>query len=624
MMKNIFFKNYKNFTILNTVVSKNKTYKSLFEDGVDYSNTNLRGTNNFERIEKKFSALGDKNEEKLKEHTYIDKSAILSLTKERKNLFNKLNYPFVEHFQYKIFNIIYKNQNINYLCTDKPRYEVIYSALFLSLVNNKPGLYIIVEKDEDALNLIKVANFMNADFIYIKDKSQLELSHSKITSNFIINLQFLMNEEGDSKFITSILKETGHFVFHEINDVKKFLDWTKKNSIKRIMDNCKKVFIHSDKNKNLQIINGLNSQKMFYTVTVTSEEAEKMRNLGVIHYGMCVNERTIDLIVIENVKKYLGQEKEILIICETEDNRNELISKLLSKEGLNVDNIKKLEIKTNKEIIDYINPVGFDVVIEYPFDSPKTFLQRKRFLKKNSWDFSEMISLFYPYNLTDIAEMRSTNLLKMKVINLLSASWLLNTEDTNNSENDTEKLITSDKKNSEITKNSTPPLDFYAKLDNFLKEEEAIHSNNKDFFNSLDMNALYDKVNKNPTLLKKILLKFFTQNYSHFFNRQHEVISLTTGEPGFYTVKITPVTTKQLEERFHVVKFLIKQGICNSSDFYSKVYRVHESFETAVDIPFERYEEFKNVAESQNLKVEILRELPILFQSKAVEMLNKI
>jgi hypothetical protein len=123
-------------------------------------------------------------------------------------------------------------------------------------------------------------------------------------------------------------------------------------------------------------------------------------------------------------------------------------------------------------------------------------------------------------------------------------------------------------------------------------------------------------------MLKKICLHFFSQNKKLLFDTNRENISLLTGESGFYTVKITPISSKQLEERYFVMKFLMRNGLAEANEYDRKVFRIYQSFSFVFDIPCDRFEELKAKAEDSEMSMEFIKELPIIFHHQYSDMLK--
>ena len=115
---------------------------------------------------------------------------------------------------------------------------------------------------------------------------------------------------------------------------------------------------------------------------------------------------------------------------------------------------------------------------------------------------------------------------------------------------------------------------------------------------------------------------FFEQNFKEFFTQEREDISLLTGERGFYTVLIRPLSTNQLDERYTITRFLLRNGLVETANYEEKVLRIFNSFDFVFDIPVNKLDELLRTASDAKLHVEHLSERPIVFHHQFSDLLK--
>ena len=116
------------------------------------------------------------------------------------------------------------------------------------------------------------------------------------------------------------------------------------------------------------------------------------------------------------------------------------------------------------------------------------------------------------------------------------------------------------------------------------------------------------------------------KDYNNDFIPHKTSFSLLTGDPGYNTCLLVSKSSKQHEERYNIAKFILRQGIITFSDVDFKVHRVYEDFDLLFDIPIDKFEELKANAEKENIGIQKLTKLPIVYinpHAEIVKNLNK-
>lgn len=605
----------------------------------------------------------------------------LNLKKSDNEFVTKMNFPFNDEIQISIFNKLMKNQNID-IISDKIKYEVLIKILLVSNHIKENSIYFVIDDDEDGKQILNLLNDLELELVWIKDDTQNELFNTPITNRFLFNYKnFKVGKI--PKF-----RDNSYLIFLSENK-KNMLPWLSSDEMKNNLQKSSSFFLNknTDDSQSIQsILKKINPKNISMVKMLTEKQNENLFNFGIKHSAMCVMKSNITIVCLENCKKFLRLGMKVLIICDKEKDRQELIISLgeikefVSKKSDHNTNknisSELIQIKLNSELLNRDDIAKYDVVIEYPFISIDMFKERRKYLKRMKWGEAIMISFYYEKESYYIEELRKMNFALVRVKNLLSAAWLYDDNERLNN-----NLIKSDsnfdsnfdlKSNSQKTSNTNtniingqsniniiksseskqnikrghtpsqnqnqiqnrnstqasttcniPPLEIFNKLDNFIKIENKLPSftddtNITDFVNLED---LFHKVQKNKYLQKQIFFHFMRQNFKKFFNLEYESISLITGEPGWYTVKIISKTPKQMEERYSVIKFLIQQGVC-TMDYEDKVFRVYEKFDHVLDIPCEKYKELKKNAETVHMDVEILNELPIFHRNQFSDLIR--
>ena len=611
----------------------------------------------------------------------------LNLKKSDNIFLIKMNIPMNDETQLAIFNKILKFQNFD-LISDKMNFKVLLKTILFS--NYAKGhIYFIVDEDETAKNIINLLNDIELDLAWVQDEKQIDLFNTKITHRFLFNYKNVKIDKIPN------FKENSLLVFF-VENKKNLAAWASTEEVKNVLEKSM-IFLYNrtieESNTIQSVLKKYNFKQPFYSKVLNDKQYEVLFNYGISHYAMCVTMKNISIVCKENCKKFLRLGKKVLIICDKEQSKKELLLSLGElEEYMKTDNIGTLptsKIQENKKHQMMVNPKNstnssdrnksnhliqirlnseltnvksqkdetekYDVVIEYPILTPVAFKDRRKYLKKNEWGDTFMLSLYHEKESIIIEEMRKLDAVIIKVRNLLSSTWLYdNTETTKsqeieeantktkefdskqnvkNSKSKSSSIKSSEnkpsilkKENSNFSENSLTKistLDFHHKLEEFIKTESKLpsfydDSHNTDFVN---LEEIYKSIQNNDYLKKQIFYTFMKQNFKKFFHFEYESISLLTGEPGWYTVLIISQNNKQMEERYLVVKFLIQQGLC-TMDYEDKVFRVYEKFDHIIDIPCEKFKEFKKNAEAANFGVKILNELPIIHRNQFTDLIR--
>lgn len=67
--------------------------------------------------------------------------------------------------------------------------------------------------------------------------------------------------------------------------------------------------------------------------------------------------------------------------------------------------------------------------------------------------------------------------------------------------------------------------------------------------------------------------------------------------------------------RYSIVKFLLRENISNIANLDEKIFRVFETMDYVVDVPFNHLEDIQKRAEETNLIIQEISTLPVLYQN---------
>lgn len=486
---------------------------------------------------------------------------------------NDSEFSMHSEFQTKLIQNI--NSNIHSIYSLEGMNDKVILATYLLGVwssfmeSVKPGqdkriCFIFVDNDEDVNRVIEIGNIIpELNIFYNETNCHL----SNILSEFEIiniskNINYLFQKE---KF-----EDLVNFLFYRINNMENLSAFLKKNAV--LFNNLYSYTIFSNKNSLLKEYNLIfqTINKSFFSATYPADVKKEINNLSTIYKAMIINYDNCQLVLDRIINKFLNHNIAIIY-----DNPyfNFIQPHLKNKKVT----VIKQETETQQK---------FDLVIELPFVSEEIFYTRQNYLNNNSDNKTFMISLFKREQLSEFEKVRIYNNFKISVENLLSKSFCLSNIKDENSE-----LI-----NKEL----------FQFLD---KTEEKTEEKVKEV-----IEKFYEDVKINPLLVKRLVTLFLKQNDSKILNSEEENVSLLNGKSGFHTVLLKTDNPKQLEDRYFIVKFIMRTNLVDDimkMDDYTT--RVQDSFDYVIDIPTQKFQEIYKLAKKDNISVKILNKLPPLY-----------
>jgi hypothetical protein len=505
----------------------------------------------------------------------------------------EVNLPFSERAQVKIQKFI-EDRNDLFINYEKSNEFPVLVSLIVGLWDaleevketsnkdvNKIQSIFVVENEQQVENILKIANQVGG---------MTFLSYNKTTPKEILNIsQFLIIKSDElQQFLANNFNSiAGNFflLLMDINnkDAIKSLKLLNKPLVERL---SKSVIVNVSNNfkNSTQIEKELSFlRKRFFKFSITEEENIAFNNISTEYSGMYIEEKEKMLEVIENlIEKFKG--KTIAIFTQP----NYLKKDFSERNGIKINPEKGI----------------FEVVIELPFESIDEFNRRQESLDNSSINKqSYMISLINPKSSREIEELQKTTNIKFKIQNLISKIQNINNESVPLESSESESNLNSDKTNKE-------EQSFFKNIQNMVQKSK-VHVEKNEIIESY-----YQKLKSNPFLQKTIFSLFLNSNFDQFFtNNDVENISLLNSKKGFRTVQISPLNSKQFEERFYIVKFLLSNKICGLKELDHKVFRVYESFDYICDIPVERLNEIIKNGEEMGLDIKVVKILPIIYHN---------
>lgn len=593
------YNNFKKFAFTPLKIENKKNSKEIIDNENTPSFANRNSSSKSPEYFEKFSNERPKN-----------KIKIFSLPRNIQDLYMKapldINSDITENISKKILHDIHSN----FVVGNGSLIKVLQTILLFTYL--KKSLYIIIDNEEDLSKYIKAAeNVLKEPAFNICDEKSLS-NIKGYRGAYFLNINKLKENNLINKISNHVLDRNGIFIFLDIKNWNSLDDFILKSKLnEKIQKGLISVLQKENENK-YNILNKYLS-KPFQNAIFTINQQKELNLSGITHYGMSVTEQGIITVSIECAKKYLRKDKNVLILCKNSKEKDKILKEIESNSSVFGNKEKELlkvylseeldqviknqdENKQKNHIKDYLN--YFDVLIEAPFVSESLFNYRKyNFLKIGPQDNPEIISLIRPNDFLIIDDMRQRDVLKIKVINLLSSTFLYN-----------DLININDLKTQNLNKN-----EFYEKLEKFANEFQPKHKS---------FDYYYDNIKNNQVLLKRIVHMFFEQNFKEFFTKEREDISLITGERGYSTVIIKPMTTLQLEERYSITRFLLRHGLCETANYDEQVFRIFNSFDFVFDVSSENLEILKKKAAEESFIVENIDERPIVFHHQFRELLK--
>jgi hypothetical protein len=543
---------------------------------------------------------------------------IFSLPRHVQDLYMKAPLDINSELTNKISRKISHDVNSNFVIGNGNMIRVLQTVLLFAYV--KKTVYVFIDSEEELQAYLNAAEtVLNEPAFHIFDEKSIStIQGYEMRSISFININRLKENNLLDKINNHILDKTGLFIFLDIKN------WQNVDDFLRISKVGEKIFkgvisvLQKENEKKYTVLRKYMSRTIQETI-FTKKEQKELNLFGISHYGMSVTEEGIITVSLECAKKYLRHGKQVLILCQNLKDKEKILKEIDSTSSIFGKKEKELlKVYLSEEMDQLINSQNqeensennnnkaenpnflnyFDVLIEAPFISETHINYRKfNFLKADPDDNATMISLIRPYDFRIIDEMRQSDTLKIKVINLLSSAFLYNDLITKN-----------DVKTENLNKN-----EFYEKVENFANEFKPKHKS---------FDYYYDNIKNNPVLLKKIVHMFFEQNFKEFFTKEREDVSLITGEAGYKTVIIKPMTTLQLEERYSVTRFLLRHGFCETANYDEQVLRIFNSFNFVFDVPADKIDIIRKKAAEENYIIENVHERPIIFYHQFREFLR--
>jgi hypothetical protein len=567
---------YKNFTITNEEKGKGTFSPINNQKVVDYDNTFDKSTNN-----RPSSA-----------------SKIFGLPRHVVDLY--IEYPV--DINTNLFNRLFKNVNYEVntqIVVDKGNIFKAFQALILfSYI--KVDTFVIIDDEEDLETLLSISeSTLKEPAVHVYDsQSMTKMFNYEHRGVCFLNSKKLMENNCLNKLTENLKNKRVFFIFYNIKSWGNFMTFL---GNPKIGDLIKLNYFHTlqRENSNSSLLQKFFS-KTIQTYILNQSEQKELLLAGIINYGMTVTEDSLALTSFECAKKYIRQNKRVLILCTSQEEKNKILKEIEMNSSFFGQNKKKLiNVLLGNEVTDEETSNPFDVLIEAPFVSVSEFINRKLSLfKLEEKKDCVMISLLRPDHAKIMDEHRQSDSLKIKIMNLLSSSFLYNDIIPS-----CETKITSD-----LNKN-----EFYSKVEDFATKFKCNHKGFEYYF---------ENISKNPNLVKKISQIFFEQNFKEFFTQEREDISLLTGEKGFYTVLLRPLSTNQLDERYTITRFLLRHGLIETANYEEKVLRIFNTFDFVFDIPVNKLEELMRKASEAKIHVEHLSERPVVFHHQFSDFLK--